>query len=632
MKKIFYAIVMCLLSAIMAFGLIACGEDTSWEGTSIKNWGTASIEKGGFVAETENNVYFINGIGTTTDDNTFGVPVQGALMGITKADLKAGKLDKAEIVVPKLFTSSDYGAGLYIYGDYVYYGTPNTEKDSSGQIASGEMYILKTKLDGTDTQKVVKLPSNNVEFRVLNKGGVISVVYYDSTDTSLKVFSNGETKTIIERDDTTNENLFGNGYESLKEYSFINNAGAEDVAIVFTTDVYSEKYYEDKAEMAGYSRETLSYNNIYTYKAGDEKATLVVDGSVELKQATLAYKTGDYIFYKQTDINSNEELFGVKAKEFTASNVGQKLNASASDYLADENLIIDFENVYTLELVASEEEDTAGTIEGGDVIFTTLIGDESAVKRKVALSDTARDILFVQNGYIYFVNQAGQIARTLLGSEDGVEERVSTDVATVSWYIPQIMNIDGEDYLFYCDGSALGCSYLRVVNLSTATVTAEDTDDDGENDFFYLEGNEFLAIKTNAHKAVEFTATLNTVTDENGLIKLEEVNGELVCKEFEEAEDIFATLTDEIKEEIADEDETKYKNIAKAYALAKAYNKLSDIKLVEDTATLEADYNSAKTLKNEIINSEDYSLETILGYIPENLKYFFQEAEKIFED
>ena len=93
----------------------------------------AVTSNGGFVVEKGEYVYFINGVETYTSDNTYGQPVKGSLMRITKSDLSAGK-NTAEIVIPSLMVAADYSSGIYVYGDRVYYATPNNVKSTSGEI------------------------------------------------------------------------------------------------------------------------------------------------------------------------------------------------------------------------------------------------------------------------------------------------------------------------------------------------------------------------------------------------------------------------------------------------------------------------------------------------------------------
>lgn len=92
----------------------------------------AAQSNGGFVVKKDNWYYFINGAEDYTADNTFGKVVKGSLMRIGEEDLAAGNYTKADIVVPQLVVSQDYTSGIFIYGDYVYYATPNTTKNMQG--------------------------------------------------------------------------------------------------------------------------------------------------------------------------------------------------------------------------------------------------------------------------------------------------------------------------------------------------------------------------------------------------------------------------------------------------------------------------------------------------------------------
>ena len=132
MKKILTKLICTMLVVcLLCSSLIACANN-NWSGSNISlrpaNAGSV-VENGGFIAETENYVYFINGMADSNADNTLGTPIKGALLVADKSDLS-----KTEIAVPKLFVASNSSAGLFIDGEYVYYGTPSTEKDKKGNV------------------------------------------------------------------------------------------------------------------------------------------------------------------------------------------------------------------------------------------------------------------------------------------------------------------------------------------------------------------------------------------------------------------------------------------------------------------------------------------------------------------
>ena len=165
LKLLTGALIVCTFIA----GLVACSSSTSWEKPTLTNWGPGSVY-GGFVGETSNYVYFINGLSSNTEDNTFGAPVKGALMVQDKSDLSKAP----QVVVPKLFVATDYNAGLYIFDGRVYYGTPSTDKTSSGSTANTEMTFMSTKLDGTDTVSYFTISALSTEYRIIENDGMIT--------------------------------------------------------------------------------------------------------------------------------------------------------------------------------------------------------------------------------------------------------------------------------------------------------------------------------------------------------------------------------------------------------------------------------------------------------------------------
>ncbi len=158
-------------AAVMALGaasLGACGYTFTPLGGDFAAGDVSS--NGGFVVEKGNYVYFINGVESNTADNTYGSVVKGALMRISKNDLKEGKGDKAETVVPSLMVAADYTSGLYIYGDRVYYATPNNVKNTAGEIETDYLDFKSVKLDGTDIQSYFRVSDNATPYRFVEAG------------------------------------------------------------------------------------------------------------------------------------------------------------------------------------------------------------------------------------------------------------------------------------------------------------------------------------------------------------------------------------------------------------------------------------------------------------------------------
>ena len=260
---------LCLIfSLVFAFSSFGCGK-SDWKvgytkGTVASNGGFAVEIQ---VANDESYTYFINGVGDSTANNEFGTPVKGSLVRVKTSELKNGAdAASAEVVVPKLLVSSFYGSdvgyqsGLTIFGDYVYYGTPNTEKDKTGNVLNSQIVFQKTKLDGTSTGTIATVEGLGTGYRF-------------SQDTNGKVYL-----TVIER-------IAGSSDEDPATYdiSVYNENGDElfvreavDSLILpyeFTGDYI---FYTDleKAE----DDQDKKYSAIYAYHYGDEDDKVLLSG------------------------------------------------------------------------------------------------------------------------------------------------------------------------------------------------------------------------------------------------------------------------------------------------------------------------------------------------------------------
>lgn len=200
MKKI------CKKLLVLAAALTVAGSAFAMSGC---NYGQKALEggpatdaevtsQGGWVVKKGDWVYFINGqpAGTASAseeteeasaaiyENTFGEVNKGALMRIKESDLNAGNYDNAETVVPLIVTGENYESGIYIYGDYVYYATPTTAKDLSGNQQGGYVDFKRSKLDGSKTMKGYYFRSSDstAKYRYVEVGGVVYCMYVDGSD------------------------------------------------------------------------------------------------------------------------------------------------------------------------------------------------------------------------------------------------------------------------------------------------------------------------------------------------------------------------------------------------------------------------------------------------------------------
>ncbi len=614
MKKLGKYLLALLLAAATCFGF-ACGSSSGWRGTGVTDNSAVSTETlGGFVAETENYVYFINGVGVYSDDNSFGTPVKGALAAIKKSDLN--NPSAAVITVPELFTAQDYDSGLYIANengvDYVYYGTPNKNKTSSGSTAYSEMAFTKTSLDGKTTKKLFTVSSHSVDYRIAEKDGVVYIFYYDTSDGALKVYnsSNKTTEVIAKTDETTNEMKNGE-YLSLSSYKFANVGN--DVVVYYVMTVYNEAYYEEKAAKDGYTRSTAAYNYLYSYAAGTGEK-LEKDGKEDGLTYDFYSVVGDYLFYTETDESSNEETFGAKMTDLAGSRKIVK-----TENIKDDMIIASLDEVYFYDSSASA------------IVKTTLTEDDFSIRTYVAGVSDVSDLYFLDGEDFYYRASDSYIKRIAKG--DGKEDvvTVSGTAAKSSWYAPERVVVGEKTYLFYCDGSDSGMNYIRYIDLGSDVIS----DDDGNR----IEGTEFISVMTNAEKAELLGSEISAISSP---LELEEKEGVLYSAEVEKLRAKYDAADSSVKALVTESDLSVLENAEEGVKLANLFSKLEGAK--KGFANMSADEKQA--FKTEYKTAYDAASEKVsalkavsadrykaaASYVEKNYNYYYQEAVKIFTE
>ena len=618
MKKILRSLMLALLAVcLIATTLVGCG-GSGWDPKNVTIVGSGDGQSnGGFIATTNNgeNVYFINGVGTSSEDNTLGKPQKGALM-VAKKDMSA-----TSIVVPKLFTSADKSAGFYIFNDYVYYGTPSTDKDSSGNIASNQMMITRTKLDGTGTETLFTLSALDAQFRVIELEEKVYIVYYDTEDTALKCYNVSTKQTTVIAKNTIEAQK-----EALQTFKFMNN-GVNDLTILYTTVVYSEAYNEDIAEDLGeeYTRAEEKYNRVYAYKVGDDnsgelKGTLVLDGKKDEangkyfdQKFTVDFITDNYLFYSVADSTqlSQTKTMAISFADLVAKAPATEVKATA--YAKNTSLIVSLEEVYAFETDRIKK----ANLVTGDV-------------ETVALLSSVTTLYAVEGDYAYYLNSSNQLARIKVKNVDQNveadlnEHRVSTNIINNDWYRPEI--IDGK--IYYVDNSSKGLSYVYFVDLN-ATVLEKDTNDDDEIDLWYLEDSTFLGKRTESDQAEYVSATIAELTNtlEDGKLTDQTKTDVIAVREE------FNKLNNAQKDIVTEAGENTLIKYEKAIELEKELKNISGFGLLDEAGktALKTKYEAVKALINALKPNDDgIVLSEVTDMIDANLMYDYQLAKTYF--
>lgn len=645
MKKILTLILCLIISCITVFA-VACG-GKGFQTTDMLSWGEVQKSTlGGFVAETENYAYFINGEGVRSGDNSFGAPVKGSLMAVDKSTLGTENV-KTSIVVPKLFLASDRSAGLYIYGTgeetYVYYGTPCIEKDSSGKPASSYMTFMKTRLDGKVSEDFFTINSLSAEYRFVEREGVVYIVYFDNADQAIKSYNTAtkETALVAKIDGTTTTKVTIDNeiyYVSLGGYKFC--SADEGATVIYSLTVFSENYYEEKAEQEGYTRATAKFNLLVSYDVLDGK--IEIDGCdfkgeiiVNGKAKNLTYSVArvqkgaqeDFVIITTTDINNKNTNSVVEKAEI--KDLAKWQETYSSDLVSGAGILVDEEQYYHV--------DTEKQV----IYKTTLVGDRFYEEYKIATSSNASTLLFIDDGYIYYYNTDNVIACLEIPVEgknvSKNEIKVSEDIVSTSWFNPEVIKTDKGTFVLYLDTSTAGASYVKYANVKDKTGVEIDEDKDGTTDKYEFSGQLFLGQRLDADIANDAKIAIEKIED-GEITFTEDDNGILYSETTVKAREVYDKLTKAQKELVDEYVYQKLLNAEEATILANLYNKLKGVVKYEelDSTAREAfktnireAYEQAKAKRQELIDSDDFDYTSIRDRLSNNLKFYFQKVDNI---
>ena len=641
MKKFLTGIVLVVMAFVCLFATACSGKNWKESDVTLKEWG-AILENDGFIAKTENYVYFINGVAENTEDNTFGMPIKGSLVAAKRSDIESGAENVERcIVVPKLFVASDTEMGVFLKGDYVYYMTPTTDKNSSGSVSHNEMEFARTKLDGTETKTYIKIGTPSDKYRILENDGTVYLVINDSTNSRIVCYStaDGSVKEIAKTDSKTNVKTSAAGnpdeYESLADFTFVDRNHTAEGVVAFTNTVYLDQYDEDEAgRNTQYSRTTAQYNKLYVYKIGDEKATLALNGKAGNKTYAVNFIKNGVVYYTATPavgLVTDAEGYAASVAELLSGNVGDRVYNS--DYANSSNVIVSLDEVYT---------NVSGTVKRVSLTDYTKSNEEN-----VATIDSSSTLIEVKtegnDTYLYYLNDKSEYCRIKLGFGNKYE-RISDGSVVTAWYVPYII----ENYAYYCDNSSAGFTYVRAVSIAQSNLVPVDADgkvvdptdpDANEINNYYFDGSVSLAIMTDSDAAKAFDQAVQDVADDfvSGKLVFDKdddgnvilVDGAPVIKKIDKAQAIYNALNENAKDLVTNLDVfNKYKE---AFAVSKVLYKLNDFDKLTDAqkTALENDYLAAKARLAEI-TANGFTHNEITDLCVNNMVWYYQQADSFF--
>lgn len=237
MKKKTIPILLCLLLSL-CLGLAGCGGDSF---SDVKVSGTQDTSytvysNGGGAVQYGNYVYFINGYDgyedTDAKQNVWPNVVKGALYRAELSGVKnggefeiakntsavsdglefiAGKGEdyygnsidvvSVQLIAPKRIGTSGYDkGGIFIYDNYVYFASPNNEKDKTGTVQANRTDFFRVRLNGTKAEKIytTENEATSSPYAFYKYNGAVYLVAQDGTDlVSVRIANKVGKKTVI---------------------------------------------------------------------------------------------------------------------------------------------------------------------------------------------------------------------------------------------------------------------------------------------------------------------------------------------------------------------------------------------------------------------------------------------------
>ena len=527
-------IIAMILSLVTLLSFTACdGCNDGGIEVSLKNPGeVVASTNGGGVVETENYFYYVNGTVSNTSDNTYGVPVKGAIAVMSKADMKT-----TEIVVPKIVSSEDNNAVIYVYGDYIYFATTTLDKTTEGKIDYEKMEFMRAKYDGSTLEKITSVQGHNTQFRIVENNDKVYIVYVEE----------------VTEDDNTSYAI--HSYDVDADTDMVVADGAAEVKLAdnrFTKTITA--VYTKNAVNPDDEKDLLGYNEVYTFVAGNTEGKLAFSGAKEKAGRDMALivtsLTNGYVF--MTEPATSSSTVSINYAYTFAEFVSDKAQASKE----------------RVEVFNSDKVGTSYFETLDKAYFTYTDGTTTAVvessfvekdKYKVVAKLIPTAYVGVKDGMLYFLDSNNALCAVELDSAKNHDLiSISAGEVATTWYVPEIIG----DYLFYVDSSDMGGNYYKAIDLTDIDFTQEDDNDDlvkGEKDTYYAVDEEKILpisiyndkdiVATFEGKLVKFQGQCYDdnlklkIRDEDGKIILDD--GKISNEDFEELRDMYNDLTDE---------------------------------------------------------------------------------------
>ena len=439
MKKLLVGAVILVMVVVMLFTLTAC-DKYKLDAVGTKEYANEEAVGNGTLAVKQGKyLYFVNNVADdanlTKETNEWKANgTNGAIMKSTINE--DGSLTCLGIVVPKMFYTDASDAGIYVYGEWIYYVARSQKTDNKGALLSS-LEFMRTKIDGTKTQSIAIVEDLAAGY-IFTKTGLIysydsNIHYVDYSGKKIKDTVVVEKYTDIQFSEEDLCVFYTQANEN--EYVLGNHLGVVTSTGENKTIIKEDAYYVGDGDYRT-SLSTLFTLDIIAYNAKDNSIYYTKTCKDTDAQAT----TNGYVLPDDYAFN--------KANEKTYA-----LSALSSIYsLGAANGIVD---VSAATVVAYAPMEDAITVKKSDeVTFSSTI-----------------TILYEEDGFTYYLLSSKLYRANLFASntinKNAYEEKISNVSFSTKFGKPSYL--DG--YLYY--ESSDDATYLSRIKMSDYDSTTQ---------------------------------------------------------------------------------------------------------------------------------------------------------------
>ena len=189
--------------------------------------------------------------------------------------------------------------------------------------------------------------------------------------------------------------------------------------------------------------------------------------------------------------------------------------------------------------------------------------------------------------------------------------------------------------MFYLDNSTEGCSYVEYVKLNQTAEAVYNEDDEETVDYYTVKGQTMVGQFIDSDIVKLATAKITAIG--TSVLDLTEKDGKLVAETVLVAREAYDGLSDELKEQVAEEKVTALEKAEIAVELANKYYKLKDVENYQDLTEAEQKafktaYEEAYSFRDSLVQEGTDYYKSIRDMISQDIKYLYQQARKLFAE